>query len=95
MDAKTTKNDYLTIFDSNDPEKKVPSLNHLNQPFMIKYLGYQIEKGNKEKVAAYAAATQGKSLKEKKRIFALEFMPYLLKDNKLTFEERLANLLKE
>lgn len=88
-------NDYITIFDPNEPEKEVKSLNHLNQPFMIKYLEYQITKGNKEKVAAYAAETQGKSLKEKKRAFALEFMPYLLKDNKQTFEEKIASLLKK
>lgn len=86
--------EYTTIFDPNDPEKKIESLNHLNQPYMIAYLDYQIQHGNKEKVAAYAAATQGKSLKEKKRAFALDFMPYLLKDNKQTFEEKLASLLK-
>lgn len=86
--------DIKNVFDPQNPEQKLESLNALNQAYMIAYLEYQVKNGNKEKVAAYAAATQGKSLKEKKRAFALDFMPYLLKDNKQTFEEKLASLLK-
>jgi len=82
------------IFDPEKPERELDSLNDLNQPYMLAYLDYQIKKGNKEKVAAYAAATQGKSAKEKKRAFALDFMPYLLKDSTETFEEKLAKMLK-
>ena len=86
--------DLKNVFNPNDPEKKLESLNSLNQTYMLEYLDYQIKNGNKEKVAAYAAATQGKSPKEKKRAFALDFMPYLLKDNNETFEEKLAKMLK-
>lgn len=86
--------DLKNVFDKENPEKKLESLNALNQTYMLAYLEYQIEKGNKDKVAAYAASTQGKSPKEKKRAFALDFMPYLLKDNNETFEEKLAKMLK-
>lgn len=85
--------EFKTVFNKDHPDVEPKSLNHLNQTYMIAYLKHQIDIGNKEKVAKYAAETQGKSLKEKKRNFALTFFPDLLKDNKKTFEEKLANLL--
>lgn len=85
------------VFDAANPDKKLSSLNDLNQAYMLAYLDYQMKKDadGRKAVEKYAAASQGKSLKEKKRLFALDFMPDLLKDNKKTFEEKLAAMLSK
>ena len=86
-------NEPKTVFDENNPNEKVGSLNHLNRKYIMKYLAYQVKIGNAEKVKAYADECLEKPLKEKKRLFALRFMPDLLAHGSLTFDMELKNLL--
>lgn len=88
-------NQPKTVFDKNNPYAEVESLNHLNRKYIMDYLAYQVEIGNKEKVQAYADECLEKPLKEKKRLFALRFMPDLLAHGSITFDMELKTLLNK
>lgn len=86
-------NNVKTTFNAENPNEKVESLNHLNRKFILDYLNYHANNGKAKEVAEYASKSIGKPLKEQKRMFAITFMPDLLKANKQTFDEQLAGFV--
>lgn len=84
------------VFDKEHPDKVLDSLNDLNLEYMYAYIKHHLEAGNitVEEVEKYYAQTSDKSPKDKKRFFALAFMPDLLKPNAQSFTEKLKVLIE-
>lgn len=85
------------VFDKENPNKDLESLNDLNLQFMLDYLAYHLEHGtiDAEKVETYYRENADKSPKDKKRAFALAFMPDLLKPNAQSFNEQLWSIIQK
>lgn len=85
------------VFDKENPNKELESLNDLNLQYMLEYLDHHLKHGtiDAEKVEAYYRENANKSPKDKKRAFALAFMPDLLKPRNQDFNEQLWAIIQK